>query len=273
MHEQLHQTTGGGVKKFIAYSVLAFVAWLAITTGWALVSYATGVTGPAAVTSGALGIGANVAGSVDVPFPFSKAQDVSVRQLRRSQHFVERVNEVPERVVHRFLDRFGIHHAHAHEVYTVGDAPEHAPHLRHLERIRVRSPRISVVMPNQERVTVEVADAVEEVREALAAELSAAQSELMAARIEIEAWEQGTVREDVMREIQTLDLDRLKLEIDAELEALSEELQRLELDMNFELHSAEVDAGHADLERFRLEIDATRHRQAAPAPADDEAAN
>jgi len=258
---------GGGVKKFIAYSVLAFSAWLAVTTGWALVSYATGVPGPAAVTSGALGIGADVAGAVDVPFPFSKAQAVTIRQLHRSQRFVERVNRVPERVVHRVLNRMGVEHAHAREAYAL--APRASLH-RHVDRIRVRSPRISLIVPNQERVTVEVAEAMEEVRETLAVELSAAQSELMAARIELEVWEQEAEGENVRREIRVLDLDRIKLEIDAELEALSEELQRLELDMNLELNAADAEAQHADVERFRLEIDAVRQHRAAPVPADDE---
>ncbi len=261
------------MKKFIAYSVLAFGAWLAVTTGWALVSYATGIPGPAAVTSGALGLGAEVAGAVDAPFPFSRAQAVTVRQLERSQRFVERVNRVPERVVHRLLNRIGVRHAHAHDTGAIALAPLASLDHRHLDRVRLRSPRISIVVPNQERVTVDVADAMEEVRGALAAELSAAQEELMAARIEIEVWENETVREDVRREIQALDLDRIKLELDAELEALTEELQRLELDMNLELHAAEIDAQNADLKRFRLEIDAVRRSREAPAPAADEDTN
>ena len=258
------------MKKFIAYSVLVTGAWLAVTSSWALVSYATGVPGPAAVTSGALGIGANVAGSVDLPFPFSKAQAVTVRQLHRSQHFVERINSIPERFVHRFMNRMGLRHAHADEVSRIAVAPRASHDHQHLDRIRVRAPRISVVIPNQERVTVEVAEAMEEVRAVLAAELSAAQEELMAARIEIEAWEQEAVREEIMRELRTIDLDRIKLEIDAELDALSEELQRLELDMNIELHEAEIEAAQADVERFRLEIDAVRRSRVDAPPTADE---
>ena len=261
------------MKKFIAYSVLAIGAWLAATTGWALVSYATGIPGPAAVTSGALGIGGDVVGSVDMPFPFSKAQSVAIRQLDRSQRFVERVNQIPERFVHRFMNRMGVRHARAHEVRGIALAPLASTDRHRVHRIRLRAPRISVVVPNQERVTIDVAEAMDEVRAVLAAELSVAQEELMAARIEIEAWEHEEVREEVMRELEGLDLDRIKVEIDAELEALSEELQRLEFDMNVEVHSAEAEAKRADMDRFRLEIDAVRRTRVAPVPAADEASD
>ena len=43
-----------------------------------------------------------------------------------------------------------------------------------------------------------------------------------------------------------------------------------EFDMNVEVHEAEAEARHADLDRFRLEIDAVRRTRVAPVPAADE---
>lgn len=260
------------MKKAIAYSVLALGAWLAATTSWALVSYATGVPGPAAVTSGALGIGAEVIGAVDAPFPFSKAQRVAVRQLHRSQHIVERINSVPERAMRRFLGKLGIRPAHAHGVYATGVAPLPALQHRHVDRVRVRAPRIRVVLPNQERrISVEVATAMDEVRETLAAELSLAQAELLAAQADIEeSWDHEAVQEELRQEFEALDLDAIRLEINAELEALAEELQRLQLNLDFELRDVDVDAKRADVHRFRLAVDAARETGAVTAPVADE---
>jgi hypothetical protein len=260
------------VKKVIAYSVLALGAWLAVTTSWALVSYATGVPGPAAVTSGALGIGAEVVGAVDAPFPFSKAQRVAIRQLHRSQHFVERINRVPERAVHRFLDRIGIQHAHAHEVFAIGVAPRPELAHRHLDRVRIRAPRVRVVVPSQ-AVAGEIATAMEDARASLAVELARAQAELLAARTEIEAWDHEVLSDEMLRELRAVDLDGIRLELDAELEALSEELQRLELDLDFEFRAGDIDARRSDLMRFRRELEEAAEAEPVVVPVADEMTN
>ncbi len=214
MPELSIRQTGGDVKRIIAYTVLGFGVWLAVTTGWAFISYVTGVPGPAAFTSGALAVGAEVVTAAELPHPFGAAQRFTARQMERSRRFVERVNGVPERAVHRLLDRLGLPHRFALADEAV--AVRVRPHVH--TRIHVRAPRIDAIAP-------QVAQ-----EQARAAERLAAELERAAALAEIEAWQIDEASEDVAQELERLDLSNLRLELNAHLEALSEHLRHVERD-------------------------------------------
>ncbi|MFQ5679915.1 MAG: hypothetical protein ACE5HP_10710, partial [Gemmatimonadota bacterium] len=93
------------MRRLLAFSILGFVAWLALATGWAVAAHLTPMPGPARTASGSMDVTARALEAVNVPRPLAAPRDRLTNRIRSTGQTFARLYSVPERLAGRLVHR------------------------------------------------------------------------------------------------------------------------------------------------------------------------